>query len=161
VEILNYPSAYQLDNIVSVTALSEQGQLCDFCNIGPTTIGLAAPGEWILSTSNESDSAYNVRSGTSYAAPFVTGALALLKAQFPNETYQELIARLFRSVTPVPGLKGKTITGGTLNVAKALTGPTPTKDSFYHPQESWWLSMKSFNQSRENWEFSDWYGSEW
>lgn len=160
-EILNYPSAYQLDNIVSVTALSEQGQLCDFCNIGPTTIGLAAPGEWILSTSNESDSAYGVRSGTSYAAPFVTGALALLKAQFPKETYQELIARLFRSVDLVPSLKGKIIMGGTLNVAKALTGPTPTKGLFYHPQESWGLWIQSLSQSKDNLDFLDWYESNW
>ncbi len=160
-EVLNYPCDYQFDNIVNVTALSRQGELCDFCNIGPATIGLAAPGEWILSTSNESDSACSVRSGTSYAAPFVTGALALLQAQFPNESYQELIARLLRNVTPVPALKGKIITGGTLNIAKALMGSTPTKDAFYHPQESWGSWMQSFNQSSDNWSFSAWYGSDW
>lgn len=118
-----YPACYQLDNIVNVTALSLENQLCDFSNVGSRTIHLAAPGESIFSTWNTSDFSYDMMDGTSCAAPFVTGAFALLKAQFPQESYQQLIARLLNAVDKLPDLDGKTITGGTLNIARALVGP--------------------------------------
>ncbi|MCX6958599.1 MAG: S8 family peptidase [Verrucomicrobiae bacterium] len=147
-ETPDYPSDYQLDNMINVTALSSDGTMPDWCNVGPTIIALAAPGEDILSTWNDSDSSYDYMAGTSCAAPFVTGAFALLKAQFPNESYQQLIARLVNSVDQLPSLKGKTITGGTLNIAKALTGPTPGPESFYHPHESWSTYVKSLISMR-------------
>lgn len=161
-ETPDYPSDFQLDNIINVTALSPDGTMPDWCNVGPTTIALAAPGEDILSTWNDSDSSYEYMSGTSCAAPFVTGAFALLKAQFPNESYQQLIARLLTSVDPLPSLKRKTITGGALNIAKALTGPTPGPKSFHHPSESWatyLLSIRDENAGTSD--FSDWYESNW
>ncbi len=160
-ETPDYPSCFQLDNIVNVTALSKDGTMPDWCNVGPTTITLAAPGDDILSTWNDSDVSYDYMTGTSCAAPFVTGAFALLKAQFPKESYQQLIARLVNSVNPLPSLKGKTITGGALNIAKALVGPTPEPKSFYHPKESWTTCERSWNASYDNWDFTNWYGSEW
>ncbi|MCX6957615.1 MAG: S8 family serine peptidase [Verrucomicrobiae bacterium] len=68
------------------------------------------------------DSDYSYDSGESFAAPFVTGTLALMMAQFPMESYQELIARLLAATDKIPALEGKTISGGRLNVAKALAG---------------------------------------
>ena len=168
IETPDYPSTFQLDNIVNVTAFLDDGTIPEWCNVGPTTITLAAPGNEILSTWNDSDSSYNYMNGTSCAAPFVTGTFALLKAQFSNESYQELIARLVNSVDKLPSLKGKTITGGTLNVAKALTGPTPGPELFYHPSESWSTYVQSLNASGNDpyaiyWmnRFNDWHESNW
>ncbi|MBX9578422.1 MAG: hypothetical protein K2W97_08120 [Chthoniobacterales bacterium] len=48
----------------------------------------------------------------------VVGALALMMAQFPMESYQELIAGLLAATDKIPALEGKTISGGLLNVAK-------------------------------------------
>ena len=54
------------------------------------------------------------------AAPHVAGALALVKAQFPGDTYRQLINRLLRSVDPVPTFNGRVQTGGRLNLDRAL-----------------------------------------
>jgi subtilisin family serine protease len=48
---LNYPSSYNLDNIVAVAACIPSGGLADFSNYGQDYVDLAAPGSSILSTS--------------------------------------------------------------------------------------------------------------
>lgn len=47
-----------------------------------------------------------------------------------------LIALLLGGTDKIPALQGKIITGGKLNIANALTGPTPTILS--HSGENWW-----------------------
>ena len=114
-------TASALNNIVSVAATDEQDQLCDFSNYGIQSVSLGAPGKNILSTWNYSDTAYTFLRGTSMAAPHVAGALALMKAKFPDRSNQELIAHLLEATDPLDSLKGKTKSGGRLNLLKALT----------------------------------------
>jgi subtilisin family serine protease len=67
-------------------------------------------------------------SGTSMAAPHVSGALALAISRNPGLTGTELKARLLARVTPTASLAGKTVTGGRLNTASlvgTLTAPAP------------------------------------
>jgi subtilisin family serine protease len=133
-----YPADYPLDNIVSVAATDNTDALASFSDYGPGSVDLAAPGSAIFSTYYEtssgagSDAAYATLSGTSMAAPHVTGAVALLLAKFPTDTYRQTINRLLRSVTPIAGLSGKVQTGGRLNLANAITSTsnTPFNDSF-------------------------------
>ena len=126
-----YPADYALDNIVAVAATNRNDVLSDFSNYGGM-VDLAAPGEEITSTYNASNSSYQTFSGTSMAAPHVSGVVALLRAQFPNENYHQIINRLLRGVTKVSSLTGKTATGGRLNLAQALgtTTNTPFNDNF-------------------------------
>lgn len=49
-EVANYPSSYDLWNVISVAASKTDDQLASFSNYGRTTVDLAAPGEWIAST---------------------------------------------------------------------------------------------------------------
>jgi len=121
-----YPSCYDVDNVVSVAATDSADLLAEFSNYGQTTVDLAAPGVDIYSCYNTSDSAYDYAKGTSMATPHVSGALALLAAQFPNKTYAELIRRLYDNVDPLSSLSGRCTTGGRLNLAKALGLATPT-----------------------------------
>ena len=58
--------------------------------------------------------------GTSAATAFVSGALALMREEFPLASAQELITRLLAAVDKVPSSQGKTVSGGALNVAQAL-----------------------------------------
>ena len=127
-----YPAGYLLDNIVSVAATTNTDSLSSYSNYGPGTVDLAAPGDGIISTFNGSDTAYASASGTSLAAPQVAGALALLKAHFPSDSYRQLINRLMAQVDPIPGLSGVVQSGGRLDLAKALgsTSNLPFNDTF-------------------------------
>jgi outer membrane protein assembly factor BamB len=128
----DYPAGYLLDNIVAVAATTNTDSLSSYSNFGSGTVDLAAPGDNILTTFNSSDSAYVTGSGTSFAAPHVAGALALLQAHFPGENYRQLINRLLSGVDPIPGLSGIVQTGGRLNLAAALgsTSNAPFNDNF-------------------------------
>ncbi|MDX2157013.1 MAG: S8 family serine peptidase [Hyphomicrobiaceae bacterium] len=66
-----YPAAYP--QVVAVTAIDKWEQIYNRANQGPH-IALAAPGVGLLLTSK--DARPNVVSGTSYATPFVTAAVA-------------------------------------------------------------------------------------
>jgi subtilisin family serine protease len=126
-----YPACYPLDNIISVASTSKSNTLSAFSNYGATNVALGAPGEQIYSTFPATDSYYFTSSGTSFSAPYVAGACALLLAQFPADRYQDIIARLLNATDPLPSLAGKCRTGGRLNLAKAirsirLEAPSPT-----------------------------------
>jgi subtilisin family serine protease len=112
-------TARALNNVISVAATDDQDNLATFSNYGAESVSIAAPGSSILSTWNYSDEAYTFDSGTSMAAPHVAGALALMQAQFPGRSNQELIAHLLETADATPSLKGKT-RSGRLNLLKAL-----------------------------------------
>lgn len=118
-----YPASYSLDNVVSVTATTPSDALASFSNYGAQSVHLGAPGYSIYSTCNSGDGAYNYASGTSLAAPFVSGAFALMRARYSAETCQQLISRVLGSVDAPSGLANKCVTGGRLNLANALNPP--------------------------------------
>lgn len=117
-----FPASYALDNIVSVASTSKADDLSSFSNFGLTNVDLAAPGEQIYSTFPATDGFYHndVAGGTSYSAPYIAGACALLMAQYPSDNYQAIIARLLSATDPLPSLTGKCRTGGRLNLRKIL-----------------------------------------
>ena len=117
-----YPSAFNTANMVSVAATDMSDRLAFFSNYGKKSVHLAAPGVKILST--VPGNRYDLDSGSSMAAPHVTGAAAMIWGKNPNLTALQVKEILIRSVDIVPDLKEKTITGGRLNVSKAL-GATP------------------------------------
>ena len=124
-----YPSCYGLDNLVSVAYTTRTDALGTLSNYGATNVMLAAPGDQIYTTFAASDSyyyppnnSYNI-AGTSFSAPYVSGALALMLAKYPTENYHQIIQRLLTATDPLPSLAGKCATGGRLNLAKALNPP--------------------------------------
>lgn len=115
---LDYPSGYNIENIVSVAAIDSEGELAGFSNYGVKTVHIAAPGAKILSTFP--NNSYDFLDGTSMAAPQVAGAAALIKARFPNLNARQLKARLLGGAVRTNALDGKVITG-LLNVNNALS----------------------------------------
>ncbi len=116
----DYPSSFNSATIISVGSSSQSDGRSSFSNYGATTVDLAAPGDSILSTLP--GGLYGYMSGTSMAAPHVTGAVALVAAANPNMSPADIKARLITTVDPATAWTGKCVSGGRLNLAKAVTG---------------------------------------
>jgi len=116
-----YPAGYNLSNIIAVTATDSADTLPSWANYGAHTVHMAAPGVDILSTIR--NDSFATMSGTSMAAPHVAGAAALVLSApgCTNLTVSELKTVLLNGVDLVPSLAGKTVTGGRLNMDKAVS----------------------------------------
>ncbi len=114
----NYPSGYDLPTIIAVAATDHADQLAYFSNYGVASVDLAAPGVGTYSTAPAS--LFRTLSGTSMAAPHVAGAVALMRSHRPEATASELKSALLDSVDPLPALAGKVLSGGRLNLHRAL-----------------------------------------
>jgi subtilisin family serine protease len=114
----NYPSGYDVANVLSVASTTHIDSRSSFSNYGATTVDLGAPGSDILSTIHTGG--YASLSGTSMATPYVSGAAVLIRSNFPHLSAQDVKEILMSTVDPIPALEGLTVTGGRLNVEAAL-----------------------------------------
>jgi stage II sporulation protein D len=151
----NYPAA--LPHVLGVGALAQDGSVPSFSNHDPAFVDLVAPGVGILSTfprsltaqrpacvdqgySNCGTPDYREGAGTSFAAPQVSAAAALLLAERPDLTSEQVASIVEHSaddVTPASGCvhcsAGRDpISGrGSLDIAaalEALSRPLPVTD---------------------------------
>jgi subtilisin family serine protease len=118
-----YPCNYASPNLVCVAATDQNDSLAAFSNYGTTSVDLAAPGVKIGSTYVGGTYVYS--QGTSMAAPHVAGVAALLLAQAPTATVEQLRSALLSSVDLVGPLAGKVASSGRLNAHKALLAVAP------------------------------------
>jgi subtilisin family serine protease len=128
-KVRRYPCGYDRPTELCVTATDNNDRLPKWANYGPHTVDLAAPGVSIYSTLRKGT--YGYLSGGSMASPQVAGAAALILSAKPSLSAIELKTDISTSVDPLPALVGKVITGGRLDVCKALPGcstqlPPPT-----------------------------------
>jgi subtilisin family serine protease len=114
----SYPAAYDLPNIITVAATDANDRLPKWSNYGKVSVDLAAPGVDILSTLPGDQ--YGYGSGTSMAAPFVTGTIALMLSLDPAMSAAEVKLFLLDAVDPVSGLSKKIGTGGRVNTDAAV-----------------------------------------
>ncbi|MGP8304597.1 S8 family serine peptidase [Vibrio sp. YIC-376] len=123
----DYPSSFDLDNIISVASTDTLDALSTFSNFGVNSVDIGAPGEWITSTYTiEGD--YELLFGTSTAAPHVTGVAVLVASMHPEWGYAEIKNRILSTVRPLTSLEGKTVTGGLLNAFNAVQEQAPTAE---------------------------------
>lgn len=118
--VAHYPSNYPFDNMVAVAAGTRSGVLSRQSNFGERLVDVVAPGEAIVTTSSKSDTDYVVVSGTSFAAPHVSGILALLKAQYPSLDHRGLVNRLLTGAVRKDRLVGKVRSGAFVNLFNSL-----------------------------------------
>lgn len=136
-----YPASYNLPNIISVAATDQNDRLASFSNFGPSSVHVAAPGVYVLSTvpfagiggsfsslcTGSFDVGYDFCSGTSMAAPHVSGLAGLLFGYYPHLSATQVRATIIRYVDILPGLTNKIISGGRINAFRALASLlTPT-----------------------------------
>ncbi len=110
---ITYPAKYS--EVVSVGAIDENFRAASFSS-RDSDLDIVAPGVSILSLTN--DGQYATMSGTSMAAPHVTGAFAALKGNNKDATSYELINTIYETATYL-GEKS-TYGHGAVNLAKAL-----------------------------------------
>ena len=122
-KVPSYPADYRLPNEIAVAAIDPRGDLAGFSNFGAHTVDLAAPGVNILSTV---PGGYAYYSGTSMATPYVAGVAALLVGLHPEYNAAQLVRRILATTKPLPGLHGKTITGGMVDAARAIDLSPPS-----------------------------------
>jgi len=153
----SYPAA--LPHVLGVSALTHAGNVPDYSNRDAVYNDLAAPGSGIFSTfpssitslrpactdqgfSDCGDSEYQFAEGTSFAAPQVSAAAAVLFGLVPTLTNSQVESLLEHSADDVNAgtgcpqcalLRDPYSGWGRLDVAKAvanLAGPLPVPDSF-------------------------------
>ncbi len=114
-----YPADYDLDNIISVTALDPSLRVLSSSNYGVKTVHIAAPGENIYST--WPGGGFQIQTGTSQATAFVSGVAALLMAHNRDFDAKAIKKYVLRTGDNLEWLKSKTKTSKKLNVYRALT----------------------------------------
>ncbi|MBR9788510.1 MAG: S8 family serine peptidase [Vibrionaceae bacterium] len=126
----DYPSSFNLGNIISVASTNANDDLSAFSNYGSGSVDLGAPGEDIVSTYTITGG-YEIASGTSMAAPHVTGVAVLVASKHPGWGYADIKNRILSTTRPLTSLAGKTATGGVLNAFNAVQEPAtlPTAPS--------------------------------
>lgn len=127
-QVGDMPTACGSDYLISVNSLDHTGAKAPG-GYGASSIDLGAFGENVLSTIP--GNSYGVEKGTSFAAPQVTGAIALLYAakcptltvlaeNDPAAAAAWVKQLLLKGTVPTPSLRGITVTGGRLNVYNSM-----------------------------------------
>ena len=112
-----YPAAFS--NVISVASTDEDDKRAVFSNYGK--IDVSAPGTTVWSTDNGSDTAYSAYSGTSFAAPFVSGLAALIVLKYGDVGTENVRNIIEQTADDVETQGYDKYTGwGRINVLRAL-----------------------------------------
>lgn len=130
-----YPANYSSANVISVASTDSASALSSFSNYGEQTVHIAAPGSSIASTTK--NGSYVYMSGTSMAAPQVSGVALLAQAKCSGTLSMTLLrSSVVNTGTVFAGLAGKVASASVVNAAEAVriagqlcaptSTPTPT-----------------------------------
>ncbi|MEV0679418.1 type VII secretion-associated serine protease mycosin [Actinosynnema sp. NPDC050436] len=117
-----YPAAYP--SVIAVGAVDEAGAHAEFSQVG-RFVSLVAPGVDVLGLGPGGPGHWK-GSGTSYAAPFVAGTAALVRAYHPRLTAAQVKHRLLATADrPAVPLPDPALGWGTVNPRAAVTTVLP------------------------------------
>ncbi len=128
-QVGDIPTTCTSRGLITITNTDSADALFKYAGFGIKSIMLGAPGTDIYSTTWYSG--YQKMTGTSMSTPMVSGAIALmhsaesarlagLRKSDPEAQAYLMKDLLLGSVDPIPSLKGITVTGGRLNLSKAI-----------------------------------------
>jgi membrane-anchored mycosin MYCP len=136
VTVVVSPAWYD-DYVLTVGSVDVQGEPSPFTLAGPW-VDVAAPGENVISLSPLGDGIVNALggrdgpaplSGTSYAAPVVSGLAALIRSRFPTMTARQVMQRIEATAHHPPGGWNPLVGAGVVDFLAAVsTDPLPNPD---------------------------------
>ncbi len=111
--------------VLTVGSVNSRGVASAFTLPGPW-VDVAAPGEAVLSLSTVGDALADTLddsplSGTSFAAPVVSGLAALIRSRFPQWTPHQVMDRIRATAHHPPGGRDDLVGAGVVDVLAALT----------------------------------------
>lgn len=113
-----FPASIMSDNLISVCAIDNEGNISSFSNYGKLTVHLCAPGTNILSA--RAGGAYVYMSGTSQATPIVSGAAAILLSSDSKEKSYRIRNSIIDGAIYDLRLYPFNISSGKLSITSAL-----------------------------------------
>lgn len=121
-----YPCS--LDRVICVVSTTSSDERAASSNYDPrdrlpdghVRLFIAAPGDQIFSTV---PSGFEMKGGTSMAAPLVAGTLAALISMHPSASFADRLVRLFGNADRIPQLAPFVPEGRRLNTYEAIYGP--------------------------------------
>jgi subtilisin family serine protease len=113
-----YPANYNVPNVMSIAATSDADGMAYFSNYGRSTVHVGSPGVSIYSTFPNNSLGY--ASGTSMAAPFISGLAALIVRESPTMTGYQVKNLIFANSVGISALVNKTTTQARMNVYRGI-----------------------------------------
>ena len=128
--------AWYDEYVLTVGSVSARGEPSAFSLAGPW-VDVAAPGEGVISLSSSGDGLANVivakqgstpLSGTSYAAPVVSGLAALIRSRFPTWTARQVMQRIKATAHHPAGGTDPRVGAGMVDFVAAVSTDSPTAE---------------------------------
>ena len=113
-----YPASFGIRDVLSVAGSDNFDRLASWSNWGNQSISLAAPGDNVLTT--KIGGGYANVSGTSAAAPLVTGIAGLIKSANYSLNPHAVAKAITSGVRQVASLRGKVSSGGVASASGAI-----------------------------------------
>ncbi|UQX10508.1 type VII secretion-associated serine protease mycosin [Candidatus Mycobacterium methanotrophicum] len=129
--------AWYDDYVLTVGSVNARGEPSSFTLAGPW-VDVAAPGEAVISLSSSGDGLMNTLggpdgtarlSGTSYAAPVVSGLAALIRSRFPRLTARQVMQRIEATAHHPPGGRDPLVGAGVVDLLAAVSTDPPVNPS--------------------------------
>jgi membrane-anchored mycosin MYCP len=134
--------AWYDDYVLTVGSVNGHGEPSSFTLAGPW-VDVAAPGEAVISLSSSGDGLVNTLggldgssplSGTSYAAPVVSGLVALIRSRFPKLTARQVMQRIEATAHHPPGGWDPLVGSGVVDFLAAVSTDPPASPAPPPPQ---------------------------
>jgi membrane-anchored mycosin MYCP len=136
--------AWYDDYVLTVGSIDARGEPSSFTLAGPW-VDVAAPGEGVVSLSSSGAGLANAfggkqgpvpLSGTSYAAPVVSGLAALIRSRFPQLTARQVMQRITATAHHPSGRRDPRVGAGPVDFLAAVSTDTLSSTGLLPPPAS-------------------------